>query len=271
MQDGALNFDMRLGKDVSAKFKDLYIVHQNIPGKQAKLHEYDEHLLFLPLQGEITLAIANTSYTLGPGQMLYLAPQSPHTFSSSAQSGERLIAMVSARAMKSQIKAVSKLAANQLIKEVLFYLLLHPKTKNEKSLVNVFIETLTEILEQSPFSGEFSSKAEHLEGKIADPRIRQALQFLRESSADRVSLEEIAKKSGLSLRNLNRLFLKETGIQPRQWAINIRIDLAQELLKKPGATVTDVALQVGYNSLSQFIAVFRSRTGQLPSEFLKRG
>lgn len=258
---------MRLGKDVSAQFKDLYVVHQNLPGKQAKVSGYEQHLLFLPLQGEITVETDTARHAFGPGQMLYLAPKIAHSFSSSEQSGERLIAMLAPPAMKVQVKTVSKLPLNQLIKEMLFYLLLHPKTKNAKSLVGVFAETLFEVLGQTPFS----SGVDHLEGKVADPRIRQVLKLMRESSGSRISLDEIAKRSGLSSRNLNRLVLKETGIQPSQWAINFRIDRAQELLKEPGASVTTVALEVGYNSLSQFIAAFRSRTGQLPSEYLKRG
>lgn len=258
---------MRLGKDVSAQFNDLYIVHQNIPGKRAQVSGYEQHLLFLPLQGEISVETSSLKCSFGPGQMLYLAPKVAHSFSSSSQGGERLIAMLSTRAMKARAAVGSKLALNQLIKEVLFYLLLHPETKSAKSLVSVFSETLAEILEQTPFSGE----VDHLEGKVRDARVRQVLAIMRDSFSERIGLDAIAKQAGISSRNLNRLVLKETGIQPRQWLVNFRIDRAQELLKRPGASVTNVALEVGYSSLSQFIAAFRSRTGQLPSEFLKRG
>lgn len=97
---------MKLGKDVSAQFKELYIVHQNLPGKRAQVKGYDQHILFIPLQGEITVEISGEKYMLGPGQMLYLSPGIAHSFSSSAQSGERLIAMLAARAMKpAQIRA----------------------------------------------------------------------------------------------------------------------------------------------------------------------
>jgi AraC-like DNA-binding protein len=258
---------MKLGKDISAKFQDLYIVHQNLPGKKALVEGYDEHILFLPLQGEIKVETDSGAFNLSPGQMLYLSPRIPHSFSSSTQSGERLIAMLAPRKMPKFTQACSKQALNQLVKEVLFYLLLHPKTKNAQSLVSVFAETLTEILEQSPYS----ESLDHLEGKVSDPRVRRALHYMRKSLGESPSLGQIAKKAGLSPRNFNRLVRLETGIQPRQWMINFRIDRAQELLKKPGASVTEAALAVGYSSLSQFIAAFRSRTGKLPSEFLRRG
>lgn len=94
---------------------------------------------------------------------------------------------------------------------------------------------------------------------------------MQENLGDKISIDEMAKQSGLSSRNLNRLMLQEIGLTPKQLLITVRIEKAQELLQKPGASVTDVALSVGYNSLSQFIAAFRSQTGQLPSEVARIG
>ncbi|MBX2988045.1 MAG: helix-turn-helix domain-containing protein [Bdellovibrionaceae bacterium] len=259
--------NMKLGKDVTAEFKDLYVVHQNIPGKRAEIDGFKEHLLFVPLQGEIQIRTNAETYSVGVGQMLYLPPKTSHSFTSSDRAGERLIAMLDPKAIRLSAQSGVKLPINQLIKEILFYLLLHPKTKNANSLVRVLAETLEEVVEQIPSSGGL----DHLEGKIGDPRIKRVLEIMRDSVGERVSLDQIAKEAGLSSRNLTRLVVKETGIQPRQWLINFRIDRSQELLKRPGTSVTEVAMEVGYSSLSQFISAFRSRTGQLPSDFLKRG
>lgn len=261
---------MKMGKDISAQFKDLYIVHQNIPGKKSSAVTYDQHILFIPLQGQISIEIAGLKHSIGPGQMFYLSPGISHSFLSSSQGGERLIVMLASPAIFKKngiLFSGLKLPLNHLIKEILFYLLLHPETKNEKSLVSIFSETLAEVLGRTPSS----EVLDHHEGKVIDPRVKKVLILLKASVTEPLTMNEIAKSAGLSSRNLNRLVLKETGIQPRQWLINFRIDLALELLKKPGASVTDVAINVGYNSLGQFIAVFRSRTGKLPSEYLKIG
>jgi AraC-like DNA-binding protein len=53
---------------------------------------------------------------------------------------------------------------------------------------------------------------------------------------------------------------------PKQAITFHRIEKAKELLQK-NQSVTDVAYEVGYSSLSQFITTFRSLTGKLPSEF----
>lgn len=260
---------MRKGRDISAKFDGLYLVHQNLPGKAASAVQYDQHILFIPLQGEIGIQIGRDQVSLGSGQMLYLAPKTLHSFSSSRQSGERLIAMGDLKLIKSHSKVrYKKIPLHQLIKEILFYLLIHKESKSAGALVKVFGETLTEALDHASSQ---SIELEHLEGRVLDPRIRTALDFIQKNATGSFSMDEAARKAGLSGRNFNRLVLKETGIQPKQWLINYRVDRAKELLKKPGISVTQVAFEVGYNSLGQFISAFRSRTGQLPSEFLRHG
>lgn len=261
---------MKKGKDISAKFKELYLVHQNLPGKKTIISSYSEHILFIPLQGEISIYLKNEPITFGLGQMLYLPPGTEHSFSSSEKFGERLIAMLDAKSLsKTANLKPQKLPLNQFIKEMLFYLLLHPATKSAKHLIPVFSETLVEAMEESDASVSFLT--DHLESKTFDPRVKQSLSFMQANLSDKFSMLEVAAKSGLSLRNFNRLFMEETGLQPKKWLINYRIEKAKELLKVPGSSVTEVAFSVGYNSLGQFISAFRARTGQLPSEFLKLG
>lgn len=259
---------MKINKDLAAQFEGLYLVHQNVPGKKALSQQHSQHIIFIPLQGEITIQIEGQKITLGLGQMLYLPPNTKHSFYSSEKLGERLIVMIDTKLLLlADTLRVIKLPLNQFIKELLFYLLLHPKSKNAKSLVSVFTETLQESFENA----SAPSHLDHLFGKISDTRVKNALVFMQENISESVDMATIAKKAGLSGRNFNRLILKETGLPPKQWLIQFRIDKAKELLKGPNASVTDVAFSVGYNSLGQFISAFRARTGQLPSEFLRHG
>lgn len=262
---------MKIGKDISVEFKGLYLVHQNLPGKSLQQIKLQKHILFIPIQGEIQIK-TNEEYSLGPGHMLFLPENNVHSFNSSSFLGERLIVMIEPRLFMSSnahFKKTMILPLSQLIKEVLFYLLLHPQTSNSKSLVSVMIETLAEQLR-----GQIQSvinSTDHIGGKIKDERVRKASIFMRENLNNKISIEEVAKQSGLSSRNLNRLMLNEIGLTPKQFLISARIEKAQELLLKPGVSVTEVALSVGYNSLSQFISAFRNQTGQLPSEVARFG
>ncbi len=262
---------MKRNQDISVTFEHLYLVHHNLPGKRRERATHPAHILFLPLQGEITITTPTENFSLGPGHMLYLPPHLAHSFKSSGPAGERVIAMIDPK-IRSGMRMPGDpvlLPLSQLIKEILFYLLVHPKTTNSKSLVSVLVETLAECLSSSAQGAR--GLTDHLAGKSLDQRIRRVTGFLQRNLSQRISVEAVAREAGLSSRNLNRLMLKETGLTPKQFLITARIERAQDLLRAPGSSVTDVALAVGYSSLSQFIAAFRAQTGQLPSEALRIG
>ena len=72
--------------------------------------------------------------------------------------------------------------------------------------------------------------------------------------------------AGASARTLSRLFAAQTGMTFRQWQRQLRLLTALELLAQ-GRTVTDVALDVGYDSPSAFISVFRQSLGTTPRRY----
>ena len=84
-------------------------------------------------------------------------------------------------------------------------------------------------------------------------------------------MDAVAKASGMSTRSFNRLFAVELGLTPKQVLSQYRVAHARAQLLTGKVTVTEAALSVGYNSLAQFIAVFRQLTGQLPSEVARLG
>jgi transcriptional regulator GlxA family with amidase domain len=95
------------------------------------------------------------------------------------------------------------------------------------------------------------------------------LALLEENFHRSFSIEEIARKSGLSTRSFNRLFLTELAVTPKQAMTLYRVERAKQLLRQGKGSVTDIAFEVGYQSVSQFIATFRRHTGQLPSSLLR--
>jgi AraC-like DNA-binding protein len=263
--------DVRRGQDIAAQFAGLYLVHQNLPGKRVRRHRRREHLLFVPLQGEVRVAVGKALLRCGPGRMVYLPPDTEHAFESSDEQGERLICLLDdERWVRNGCGAsveAAVLPANQLCKELLFYLLLHPRTRAGETIVDVFVQALSESLEAS----RGLLQVEHLEGKTRDPRVREALGYLERKMGRKISVRQAAEHAGLSSRSLNRLFLKEFGLSPRRVLALLRVSKARELLASGRHSVSEVAWEVGYGSLSQFIAVFRQATGQLPSEFARSG
>jgi AraC-like DNA-binding protein len=75
-----------------------------------------------------------------------------------------------------------------------------------------------------------------------------------------------AREIGVSDRTLARLFVRETGMTFAGWRQQLRLIRALEALAA-GRSVTEAAMDVGYDSPSSFIAMFRRSLGTTPSQY----
>jgi len=101
----------------------------------------------------------------------------------------------------------------------------------------------------------------------ADRRLLRIAQALIDCPADPRDLADWAKEVGISTRTLVRLFPAQTGMTFREWRQQRRLLRALELLAT-GVSVTNVALEVGYENTSAFIAMFRRCLGTTPTRYL---
>ncbi|MBB5498272.1 AraC family transcriptional regulator [Paraburkholderia sp. MM5384-R2] len=101
-----------------------------------------------------------------------------------------------------------------------------------------------------------------------DPRARRIAEALSANPAQSLVLEELAAAAGVTARTAARLFAKETGQTFGQWRQQLRLLAALEHLGA-GESVTQVALEVGYNDVSSFIAVFRDAFGDTPARYFR--
>jgi AraC-like DNA-binding protein len=102
-----------------------------------------------------------------------------------------------------------------------------------------------------------------------DPRLLAITERLTVDPADKRSLAAWARTAGASARTLARLFHRETGLGFAHWRQQARLLRALERLAA-GDPVTTVALDLGYEGPSAFIAMFRSRLGATPGRYFGR-
>lgn len=100
----------------------------------------------------------------------------------------------------------------------------------------------------------------------ADKRLRRVMDALVENPGDGRSLEAIAASCGASGRTLARLFRSETGMSFVEWRRQLRLLEAIDRLGS-GQAVTNVALDLGYRSLSAFSAMFRRALSSSPTDY----
>lgn len=96
-----------------------------------------------------------------------------------------------------------------------------------------------------------------------DARLLRIAQALSDRPQDGRRLEEWAEWSGIAPRTLTRRFIDETGFTFTTWRQHVRVLKALEMLAT-GRPVTAVALDLGYDNVSAFIAMFRSILGVTP-------
>lgn len=82
-----------------------------------------------------------------------------------------------------------------------------------------------------------------------------------------IDLERAAREAGLSPFHFLRLFAGVLGVTPHQYLVRARLRHAARLLAAGGRSVTDVALDVGFRDLSNFVRTFRRAAGVSPRRF----
>ncbi len=97
--------------------------------------------------------------------------------------------------------------------------------------------------------------------RLAQERVEQVIFLLKQHLSEPPSLEELGRKIGCSHFYLSRSFSTQTGKTITQYLRQLRMDKAAELLRSGEHNVTEVALEVGYSSLSHFSATFHETFG----------
>ncbi|MDX2248059.1 MAG: helix-turn-helix domain-containing protein [Bacteroidia bacterium] len=104
-----------------------------------------------------------------------------------------------------------------------------------------------------------------------DQRIEKTILFISKNFRRELLLEELADVACLSKFHFQKLFKKETGRSPLQYAHTIRIEYAAHfLVMYPGCTQTDVAFECGFSSPAVFSRSFKQFYDTTPSAFQKK-
>jgi AraC-like DNA-binding protein len=101
----------------------------------------------------------------------------------------------------------------------------------------------------------------------ADSRLQHLATSLLNEPGDRGTVEELAARYAMSERTFARLVVKETGMTFGRWRQRLHILVALQRLSA-GASVQAVSLDLGYETPSAFITMFKKTMGKSPRRFL---
>ena len=84
---------------------------------------------------------------------------------------------------------------------------------------------------------------------------------------ERLTIEELADKLGVSASYLSRLFKKETGYSVSAYIREQKIEMAKNLLRYSDSTLIDIANHLAFSSQSHFIQQFHELVGMTPKKY----
>lgn len=98
-------------------------------------------------------------------------------------------------------------------------------------------------------------------------KFNNLLDYLDLHYMEELNLEEIADSIGFSKYHFSRLFKQYTNFTFCDYLSYRRIKAAEELLARPELSVTEIALQVGFSSISTFNRIFKQQKNCTPREY----
>jgi AraC-like DNA-binding protein len=102
------------------------------------------------------------------------------------------------------------------------------------------------------------------------PLVLKAREYIDKHKAEELSLADVAKAAGASVFHFCKVFHRATGLKFTDYVARVRLEDARGRLLNPNLRVSEIAYDVGFQSLTQFNRTFKRVFGQSPTEFRAR-
>ena len=228
------------------------------PGEVIPPHRHRRHQLVYASEGVMTVTTARGAFVVPPQRGVWLPGGVEHRIDARGAVSMRTL-YVEPHAAQGLPAEVCVLHVTPLLRELLLAAVAQSQTYRPNSpedrLMSVILDQIR-VLPVAPLALPMPS----------DRRLRRVAEGLLANPADSRGLDDWAAEVGASARTLARLFRRELAMSFRAWRQQLRLLRALESLAA-GDAVTTVALDLGYDSPSAFIAMFRRNLGTTPTRY----
>ena len=130
------------------------------------------------------------------------------------------------------------------------------------------MDSVTSLL--TLFADHLSMKSNQIAVQTANaepPVIAKAKKFIEEHHTEDLSLGQVAGAVHTSMFYFCKLFKKIAGINFTEYVSRVRTEKAKNLLLNPNLRISEIAYEVGFQSLTHFNRVFKKVVGESPTEY----
>jgi AraC-like DNA-binding protein/ligand-binding sensor protein len=138
----------------------------------------------------------------------------------------------------------------------------NPLTPPEK--YNAIVRLLAFFADQlSGLSNQLMTEKNNAE----PPLVFKAREYINKHKNEELSLADVAKAAGASVFHFCKVFKRTTGLKFTDYVTRVRLEDAKTQLLNPSRRISEIAYDVGFQSLTQFNRMFKRVFGQSPTEF----
>ncbi|MBV9876027.1 MAG: helix-turn-helix domain-containing protein [Verrucomicrobia bacterium] len=105
------------------------------------------------------------------------------------------------------------------------------------------------------------------EDEAESPMIRRARAYILANQADPIDLDKVAQAMHVSTFYFCKMFKKATGLTFTDYLSRVRVEKAKTLLLNPHLRISEIAYDVGFQSLTHFNRTFRKIVGESPTAY----
>lgn len=255
------------------------LIYDNIENEEYPIHWHNAIEIIMPLTNTFTAVCDNKEFTLKEREILIIPAGTLHTLR--AQSGRRLIFMFDNNTidnnhalhdlysvLKEPLKIDSSFdeefltSLGSILKDI--YMLY--SNFGEISEVYIYIKLLTmlaRIKEYQLNTVKYDDDEKYME------KFGVIVKYIEKNYMYNITLDDLARMAGYSKYHFSRIFKKYSRTTFIAFLNQRRIKAAELLLLDDSMSITEIAMQVGFSSLTTFNRVFREIKGCTPTEFRK--
>lgn len=268
------------------------VVYQDIEGfrlhSNTAFETYPDHWhaaieIIMPIENLYLVSCKKEVFTVQEGELLLINSGVIHGMPSTIH-GKRLILQVdlsllhNVAGMESTLSTIPQVllltpSTAPAIHARLRELMLAISREYHSSAILISASIYAKLLEMLVLVGrEYAGKrnaSDTVSGKRQEhtEKLLTLCRYIHEHCTEDLCLDEAAALTGFSKYHFTRLFKNFTGVSFYKYLNQNRIEHAEKLLVDPELSITEVALQSGFSSLSAFIRMFKLINDCTPTQF----
>ncbi len=271
---------------------EYFRFESNVPHDIVTTHYLDsELLLYVPCRGTMHFAQGGRWTAVEPGQIALIAADGRERNKRLSETCEALLFMIDRDTIGQTLKTAYGIEPDRavrfapllvgdladapalwnFIRMVLWDINAPSSCFAEKATAGAAERTLMLMLAQN-FMDDIDAYRRRSDASILPSYLRAAERYVRRSLSEPIAVEDLAEAAGVSVRTLYYGFQGFLGTTPMKFLKRMRLHAARDDLAaaaRTGRTVTQIALDCGYQSLSSFSRDYRAQFGESASETMR--